>query len=243
VTAQKFVHQSPVKSYRFASPNSCLGLGHRQYPAGRDNGLTIPTIPAPEQQGREAQRIEDESAPAPLPGIAASKLGKFLGSDLRWACHENLSDAYIDQSQALTRDEIESGCQRSEQRQQLCRAQGLLMADEVMDMDFSRTLLVTLSGCETGVGVSVRGEGSVGIQRAFLIAGARHVLATLWPIQDVETVEFMKAFYARVVQTGETPPAALSAVQRELLVKRREKKGLAAAVNLTAPFILTSASQ
>jgi CHAT domain-containing protein len=120
---------------------------------------------------------------------------------------------------------------------------GLLMADEVMDMDFSRTLLVTLSGCETGVGVSVRGEGSVGIQRAFLMAGARHVLATLWPIQDVETVEFMKAFYARVVQTGETPPAALSAVQREMLVKRREQKGLAAAVYLTAPFIVTSASQ
>jgi CHAT domain-containing protein len=120
---------------------------------------------------------------------------------------------------------------------------GLLMADEVMDMDFSRTLLVTLSGCETGVGLSVRGEGSVGIQRAFLIAGARHVLATLWPIRDLETVDFMKAFYARVVQGGEAPPAALSAVQRELLVQRREQKGLAAAVYLTAPYILTSASQ
>jgi CHAT domain-containing protein len=120
---------------------------------------------------------------------------------------------------------------------------GLLMADEVMDMDFSRTLLVTLSGCETGVGLSVRREGSVGIQRAFLIAGARHVLATLWPIRDVETVDFMKAFYARVVQGGEAPPAALSAVQRDLLVQRREKKGLAAAVYLTAPYILTSASQ
>jgi CHAT domain-containing protein len=122
-------------------------------------------------------------------------------------------------------------------------ADGLLMADEVMDMDFSRTLLVTLSGCETGAGVSVRGEGSVGIQRAFLIAGARHVLATLWPIQDIETVDFMKAFYARVIQAGETPPAALSAIQRDLLVQRREKKGLATAVNLTAPFVLNSASQ
>ena len=122
-------------------------------------------------------------------------------------------------------------------------ADGLLMADEVMDMDFSRTLLVTLSGCETGAGASVRGEGSVGIQRAFLIAGARHVLATLWPFQDIETVDFMKAFYARVVQAGEAPPAALSAVQRDLLVQRREKKGLATAVNLTAPFVLTSASQ
>jgi CHAT domain-containing protein len=83
----------------------------------------------------------------------------------------------------------------------------------------------------------------VGIKRAFLIAGARHVLATLWPIQDIETVDFMKAFYARVVQAGETPPAALSAIQRDLLIQRREKKGLALAVNLTAPFVLTSASQ
>jgi hypothetical protein len=53
----------------------------------------------------------------------------------------------------------------------------------------------------------------------------------------------MKAFYARVVEAGETPPAALSVIQRDLLVQRREKKGLAAAVNLTTPFVLTSASQ
>jgi hypothetical protein len=53
----------------------------------------------------------------------------------------------------------------------------------------------------------------------------------------------MKAFYARVVEAGETPQAALSVIQRDLLVQRREKKGLAAAVNLTAPFVLTSASQ
>jgi CHAT domain-containing protein len=119
---------------------------------------------------------------------------------------------------------------------------GLLMADEVMDMDFSHTLLVTLSGCGTGRGASVRAEGSVGIQRAFLIAGARYVLATLWPIQDVETVDLMKAFYTRVVQAGEAPPAALSATQRELLVRRRRSSGLATAVYLTAPFILTSAS-
>jgi hypothetical protein len=61
--------------------------------------------------------------------------------------------------------------------------------------------------------------------------------------KDIETVDSMKAFYARVVQAVETPPAALSVIQRDLLVQRREKKGLAVAVNLTAPFLLTSASQ
>ena len=119
---------------------------------------------------------------------------------------------------------------------------GMLMADEVMDMDLSRTLLVTLSACETGLGASVSGEGAVGVQRAFLLAGARHVLATLWPIADAETVEFMEAFYRRVL-AGEKPPAALTAVQRELLVERRKKLGLAQAVYLTAPFVLTSAGQ
>lgn len=121
-------------------------------------------------------------------------------------------------------------------------ADGILMADEVVHMDLSPTQLVTLSACETGLGGSVSGEGAVGIQRAFLLAGAKHVLATLWPIADEETVEFMTAFYQRVL-AGEPPPAALSAVQRELLVERRKKLGLAQAVFFTAPFILTSASQ
>jgi CHAT domain-containing protein len=116
---------------------------------------------------------------------------------------------------------------------------GMLMADEVMDLDLSHTQLVTLSACETGLGVSLSDEGSVGVQRAFLLAGAKHVLATLWPISDAETVEFMEAFYKRVL-AGEKPPAALTAVQRELLVRRREKQGFAQAIFLTAPFVLTS---
>ena len=52
----------------------------------------------------------------------------------------------------------------------------------------------------------------------------------------------MEAFYRRVL-AGEKPPAALTAVQRELLVERRKKLGLAQALSLTAPFVLTSAGQ
>jgi CHAT domain-containing protein len=116
---------------------------------------------------------------------------------------------------------------------------GILMADEVIDMDFSRTLLVTLSACDTAVGANVRGEGSVGIQRAFLMAGARHVMATLWPIDDGEAVRFMELFYKRVI-AGETPPAAMIAVQRQLLREHSKDQGLARAINLAAPFVVTS---
>ncbi|MCA9929202.1 MAG: CHAT domain-containing protein [Anaerolineales bacterium] len=55
--------------------------------------------------------------------------------------------------------------------------------------------LVTLSACETGKGFFHGGE-YWGLARAFLLAGARSVLATHWLVEDVETPLFMKIFYA-----------------------------------------------
>ena len=54
--------------------------------------------------------------------------------------------------------------------------------------------LVVLSCCHSGRG-KVNSEGVVGIARAFLAAGGRCVLATLWAISDEATMEFMKSFY------------------------------------------------
>jgi CHAT domain-containing protein len=62
--------------------------------------------------------------------------------------------------------------------------------------------LVVLCCCHTGQG-EITSEGVIGITRAFLAAGARCVLATLWPINDYSTKEFMEKFYAELCQ--ETP--------------------------------------
>ena len=62
--------------------------------------------------------------------------------------------------------------------------------------------LVVLSCCFTGQG-EVSSEGVVGIARSFLAAGARSVLATLWPINDATTTELMKKFYDELCK--ETP--------------------------------------
>jgi len=56
-----------------------------------------------------------------------------------------------------------------------------------------RARLVVLSCCHSGRG-EVKSEGVVGIARAFLAAGARSVLASLWAISDEATMEFMKSF-------------------------------------------------
>jgi CHAT domain-containing protein len=72
---------------------------------------------------------------------------------------------------------------------------GILTALEVAELDLSRAELVTLSGCETGLGREAGGEGLLGLQRAFQVAGARTVVASLWKVSDEATQQLMSDFY------------------------------------------------
>ena len=71
-----------------------------------------------------------------------------------------------------------------------------------------RARLVVLSCCHSGRGRVLKGEGVVGIARAFLAAGARSVLVTLWAIDDKATMVFMKSFYQHLKE-GKTASAAV----------------------------------
>ena len=70
-----------------------------------------------------------------------------------------------------------------------------------------RARLVVLSCCHSGQG-KVSSEGVVGMARAFLFAGARSVLASLWAIDDEATMMFMKSFYQQL-GSGESASVAL----------------------------------
>ena len=96
---------------------------------------------------------------------------------------------------------------------------GVMLADGALDLPAIRRLdlsadLVTLSACETALGFEVGGEGIVGLPHAFLAAGARGAVVTLWPIRDRSAADFMAAFY-RELSTGAVPPAALLRVRRD----------------------------
>ncbi|XP_044184350.1 tetratricopeptide repeat protein 28-like [Acropora millepora] len=71
-----------------------------------------------------------------------------------------------------------------------------------------RARLVVLSCCHSGRGRILKGEGVVGIARAFLAAGARSVLISLWAIDDEATMVFMKSFYQQLKE-GKTASAAI----------------------------------
>ena len=92
---------------------------------------------------------------------------------------------------------------------------GLLSMFEVYDLRLNADL-VTLSCCETGVGKSVRGEGVLGLSRAFITAGAREVVCSLWQVPDAATSRLMQSFYAHL-SDGETTSESLRAAKLELL--------------------------
>jgi CHAT domain-containing protein len=78
------------------------------------------------------------------------------------------------------------------------------------------TGLVFLSACESAIGPPRFAGGMPGLQRAFLRAGARGVIATLWPIEDVLAQQFSADFYTRFT-SGKTAVQALSETQRAWL--------------------------
>ena len=95
------------------------------------------------------------------------------------------------------------------------RENGLLQAWEVLERLRLDADLVTLSACETGLGREVSGEGLIGLTRAFQYAGARSVLASLWPVADESTALLMEVFY-RARLAGHPKDEALREAQMAL---------------------------
>jgi CHAT domain-containing protein len=97
---------------------------------------------------------------------------------------------------------------------------GVLTAAEIASLDLSGVGAVVLSGCATGLGDVAPGEGVLGLQRAFRIAGARRVIMSLWMIQDQSTRAWMRALY-EARNTGLADAASVRGASLRILRKRR----------------------
>jgi CHAT domain-containing protein/tetratricopeptide (TPR) repeat protein len=91
---------------------------------------------------------------------------------------------------------------------------GYLRLKDIYQLKLSADLVV-LSSCESALGKDLESEGMIGLTRAFLYAGSKRVISSLWKVDDSATAELMKHFYRRL-HKGEGPGLALRGAQSDL---------------------------
>lgn len=167
---------------------------------------------------REAKAIEKAAPPGSVrmaTGFDATKelvVNRGLGSYrvIHFATHGVLNSASPELSGIVLSLVNERGASRD----------GFLRLHNIYDMELS-TDLVVISGCRTGLGRNVKGEGVVGLTSGFMYAGAKSVVSSLWKVDDDATAELMSQFYAAMLQDGSTPAAALRTAKRKISEQER----------------------
>lgn len=102
------------------------------------------------------------------------------------------------------------------------KTDGLMALHDIYSLDLSAELTV-LSACQTALGKDIRGEGLVGLSHAFMSAGSKSVVSSLWKVDDRATAALMGEFYDAMLQQGMSPAAALRAAQLKMMRDERTK--------------------
>jgi CHAT domain-containing protein/tetratricopeptide (TPR) repeat protein len=106
---------------------------------------------------------------------------------------------------------------------------GILTAEDVSGLDLTETELVVLSACETGLGEIRTGEGVFGLRRAFMLAGTKTLVMSLWKVADLTTPIIMGRFYDNLLNKKLPRDESLREAQlylRGLTIKEIREKHL-----------------
>lgn len=163
-------------------------------------------LPSARREVAELLRLFPGSARGYLGAQATATTARTIGAGARllhFASHARLDDRFPLES-ALLLSPGDGG------------DDGVLRAWEILEGGRLRADLVSLSACETAVGPEMGGEGLMSLTRAFMAAGARSILASLWSVSDNTTAELTKSFYSQVAR-GETKDRALRFAQLRLI--------------------------
>jgi len=96
------------------------------------------------------------------------------------------------------------------------KGDGLVSGLELAGLNLNGTQLVVLSACETGVGEVENAEGISGLKKAFIKAGANHIVMSLWSVSDRATSKLMEYFYNNIAK-GEDYTLSLNNAKRSMI--------------------------
>ena len=129
-------------------------------------------------------------------GVSLQKKGVPPGTDMMASKPNSLSKTNVSYENPLLRTGLAlAGANNALNAKDPRDSTGIFTAEKVLSMDLEGTELVVLSACETGMGKAKSGEGVYGLRRAFLQAGSKSLVMSMWPVPDKETLELMEVFY------------------------------------------------
>ena len=177
-------------------------------PGQNGDGISGTEIPptrllATEEEAQSVMRFAPAGASILLTGFAASRestLNQGLQDYriLHFATHSLVNPRYPSLTGLLLSTIDERGQPQN----------GLLQLHDIYGLRLNADLVV-LSGCQTGLGENLSGEGLIGLTQGFLYAGSRSVVVSLWNVQDKSTANLMANFYQAMLKEGVAPADAL----------------------------------
>jgi CHAT domain-containing protein/Tfp pilus assembly protein PilF len=198
------------------TPESSRILEHLAEPGdSASTRLKIPRLPFTAQEADQILSVARSASNLKAVGFQANRAAAISGQLSEYRYLHFATHGYLDTERpslsALVLSQVDAKGQAED---------GFLRVNDIYNARLSADLVV-LSACQTGLGKEVRGEGLMGLTRAFLYAGVPRVVVSLWNVNDRATADLMAAFYRSMLREGKRPSAALREAQLELRKQKR----------------------
>jgi CHAT domain-containing protein/predicted negative regulator of RcsB-dependent stress response len=196
-------------------PASDLTRALRDFGFAQEGVFRVPRLPGTLREAEAIMSLVPDGSSLKAIGFAASR-SLAMSSELsqyriiHFASHGLMNGDQADLSGILLSMLDENGQPQN----------GFLRLHDIYNLDL-RAELVVLSACNTALGKEIRGEGLVGLARAFMYSGAKRILASLWKVDDQATGELMKRVYQGMLTRDLSPAAALREAQVSMWREKR----------------------
>jgi CHAT domain-containing protein len=187
--------------------------GHHGAPAV-DEVVALQRLPYTRQEAEAILALAPSTGRKAALGFEANRTAAMSDDLIKYRIIHFATHSFLDS----THPEL-SGIALSMLDRQAKPQNGFLRAHEIFNLRLGAELVV-LSGCRTGLGKQVKGEGVYGMTRGFMYAGSKRVLVSLWDVQDQATARLMSNFYRGLL--GPKRPSTAAALRAAQIAIWRE---------------------